>query len=251
MLPVVSLNDPTDVSRVQHAGDTVSGVLTLLECANDEDLHWATSRHLPAGPQPHFRRAVADRGSARRVGGGRSLVVHIGASEPLVVPGHATSLPRRRHGEDSEDNQQCQEEQEGQPVGHRTSSGRRSVGANRRTRPATWSHHPVYVRVFGRDGRLGDQAGRGVWLADIRPRRFQAAGVLGPRDEVHAGPSAEASQSGRWQRPQVGEDVGHGWMWRHGAWEVRPPDGGWGTLGARTGSIQRSAADGPGKRPPW
>lgn len=154
MLPVVSLNDPTDVSRVQHAGDTVSGVLTLLECANDEDLHWATSRHLPAGPRPHFRRAVADRGSARRVGGGRSLVVHIGASEPLVVPGHATSLPRRRHGEDSEDNQQCQEEQEGQPVGHGTSSGRRSVGPNGRTRPATWSHHPVYVRVFGRDGRL-------------------------------------------------------------------------------------------------
>jgi len=39
MPSVLPLNDPADVARVEDAGDAVSGVLALLECANDQDSH--------------------------------------------------------------------------------------------------------------------------------------------------------------------------------------------------------------------
>ena len=43
----------------------------------------------------------------------------------------------------------------------------------------------------------------------------------------------------------------HAWMWRHGAWQVRPPEMEQGTVGAQTDSIQRTITDSPGKRMPW
>ena len=43
----------------------------------------------------------------------------------------------------------------------------------------------------------------------------------------------------------------HAWMWRHGAWEVRPPRWSWGTVGARTEGIQWSLAVRTGKQMPW
>ena len=43
----------------------------------------------------------------------------------------------------------------------------------------------------------------------------------------------------------------HAWMWRHGAWEARPPEMEPGHSGARTEGIQRSRADRPGTRMPW
>jgi hypothetical protein len=153
MLPVVSLNDPADVSRVQHAGDTVSGVLALLECANDQDLHGPT--YLPtraSGPTAALSESCCgiEGAPATNAAGAPSAFTSV-RRFPRLCRVARSLMPRRRHREDGEDNQQRQEEQEGQPVGHGTSSGRRSVGADRRTRPAMWSHHPVCVRVFGEE----------------------------------------------------------------------------------------------------
>jgi hypothetical protein len=101
--------------------------------------------------------------------------------------------------------------------------------------------------LVGPAGSLGAELGAFAWW--MEPSTGEVAGLeLAPASGASPRLDLVPLWVRAWYQLPFTDRYAHAWMWRHRAWEVRPPDPELGNMRPRTEGIQRSPTDRPGKQ---